>query len=135
MLELDKISTDTYEFSPVLPTGEIVTKAKITVRSDSHPKVKEVSRTLLLQGEQRRAAAKRRGKKTNEDALTEDDLEYLESAGITRAVSRVASMIGISEGGKEVGSDEQLIATVLKKYDWLLTQVMENAADAVNFCS
>ncbi len=133
MLELDKISTDTYKFNPVLPTGEIVTNAEITVRADSHPKVKEVSRRLLLEGEQRRAAAKRRGKK-QDDFLTEDDLEYLEQAGAIRAVSRVESMKGISEGGKEIGSDEQLIAVALKKYDWLTEQVMEESADTANFC-
>ena len=133
MLELDKISTDTYKFNPILPTGEIVTTAEITVRADNHPKVKEVARRLLLEGEQRRAAAKRRGKK-QDDSLTEDDLEYLENAGLLRATSRVESMKGISEGGKEVGSDEQLIGTALKKYDWLLTQVMEESADSVNFC-
>lgn len=133
MLELDKISTDTYKFNPVLPNGEVVTTAEITVRADNHPKVKEVSRRLLLEGEQRRAAAKRRGKK-QDDFLTEEDLEYLEQAGAVRAVSRVESMKGISEGGKEIGSDEQLIAIALKKYDWLAEQVMEESADTANFC-
>lgn len=134
MLDLTKIQSDTYTFSLVLPTGEIRDDVKITVRGDNHPKVKEVSRKLLLEGEQRRAVSKRRGKKDG-DAITEEDLEYLEAAGLARAVSRVESMKGLAEDGKEVGSDEQAVATVLKKYDWLLEQVVQEAADAVNFCS
>lgn len=134
MLDLNKIQSDTHTFSLVLPTGEIRDDVKITVRGDNHPKVKEVSRKLLLEGEQRRAVAKRRGKKDG-DAITEEDLEYLEAAGLARAVSRVEAMKGLAEDGKEVGSDEQAIAAVLKKYDWLLEQVLEEAADAVNFCS
>lgn len=134
MLDLNKSYTDTYTFNLVLPTGEIREDVQITVRGDNHPKVKAVSRSLLLEGEQRRAVAKRRGKKDG-DALTEEDLEYLEEAGLKRAVSKVESMKGLAEDGKEIGNDEQAIAAVLKKYDWLLEQVMENAADAVNFCS
>ena len=85
-------------------------------------------------GEQRRAVAKRRGKKDG-DALTEEDLEYLEAAGLARAVSKVESMKGLAEDGKEIGNDEQAIAAVLKKYDWLLEQVLQESASAVNFCS
>ncbi|MGL5077743.1 MAG: hypothetical protein ACRDBG_18220 [Waterburya sp.] len=132
MLELDKFQTDTFTFNLVLPTGEI-SKAEITVRADSHPKVKEVSRNLILESEQRRATQKRRGKKP-EDALTEEDLDYLEEAGLKRAVSRVASMKGVSEGGKEVGEDEQLIAKVLKTYPWIVEQIGEQSNDAGNFC-
>lgn len=132
MIELDKYHTHTFTFDLVLPTGEI-TDAKITVRSDDHPEVKEVARKLLLEGEQRRAVQARRGKK-NTDPLTEEDLEYIEEAGLKRAVSRVESMSGMSEGGKEVGSDKQLIAAVLKKYNWITEQIGEQAADAANFC-
>lgn len=134
MLELDKFQTDTRTFSLVLPDGTIREDVKITVRGDNHPKVKDTARKLLLEAEQRRAVAKRRGKKDT-DALTEEDLEQLEGAGLKRAVSRVEAMKGLSEQGKEVGSDEQLIAVVLQKYDWLLNQMMEEATDTVGFCS
>lgn len=134
MLDLNKIQTDTYTFSLVLPDGTVHDDVKITVRGDNHPKVKEVARKLLLEGEHRRSVAKRRGKKDN-DPLTEDELEYLEEAGLKRAVSRVESMKGLMEDGKEIGSDGELIGAALKKYGWLLTLVMEEAGDAVNFCS
>lgn len=132
MLALDKFQIDTHAFSLVLPNGEIDDTAKITVRGDNHPKVKEVARKLLLESESRRAQQKRRGKKTD-DAITEEDLEYMEAAGLKRTVSRVESMKGISEGGKEVGSDEALIAAVLLKYDWIVDQVGKESADAGNF--
>lgn len=132
MIELDKFQTDTYTFKLVLPNGEI-TDADITVRSDSHPKVKDTARKLFLEGEQRRAVQKRRGKKSD-DAITEEDLEYIEEVGLKRAVSRVESVKGLTELGKEVGSDEQLIAAVLKKYDWIADQVGAAAQDAANFC-
>ena len=132
MLELDKFQIDTHTFKLVLPNGEI-TDAEITVRSDNHPKVKEVARKLFLESEQRRAQQKRRGKKPD-DAMTEEDLEYLEEVGLKRAVSRVESVKGLTEAGKEVGKDEQLIAVVLKKYDFVAEQVGEQAQDAANFC-
>jgi hypothetical protein len=133
MFDLDKYQTDTHTFSLVLPTGEIRDDVKITVRGDNHPIVKEVSRNLFLESQQRAAMNKKRGRK-DADPATEDDLDYLEEAGLKRAVSRVESMKGVSEGGKEVGNDKELIGAVLKKYDWILTQVMEESADAVNFC-
>lgn len=133
MLDLSKIQTDTYTFSLVLPDGTVRDDVKITVRGDNHPKVKEVARKLLLESEHRRAVAKRRGKKDN-DPLTEEELEYLEETGLKRAVSRVESMKGLAnEDGKEIGSDEALIGSTLKKYNWLLSLVMEEAGDAVNF--
>lgn len=135
MLDLSKIQTDTYTFSLVLPDGTVRDDVKITVRGDNHPKVKEVARKLLLEGEHRRAVAKRRGKKDN-DPLTEDELEYLEETGLKRAVSRVESIKGLAlEDAKEIGSDEALIGAALKRYNWLLNLVMEEAGDAVNFCS
>lgn len=135
MLDLSKIQTDTYTFSLVLPDGTVRDDVKITVRSDNHPKVKEVARKLLLESEHRRAVAIRRGKK-DKDPLTEEELEYLEETGLKRAVSRVESMKGLAnEDGKEIGSDEALIGATLKKYNWLLSLVMEEAGDAVNFCS
>lgn len=134
MLELDKIQTDTYEFSLVLPDGEICHDAKITVRGDNHPKVKELARKLILQNEARQQAQKRRGRKPD-DGLTEEDLEYLEEIGLKRMVNRVEQIKGLSEGGKEIGTDQELIATVLKKYDWLAEQIGEESKDLVNFCS
>ena len=133
MFELDKYQTDTHTFSLVLPTGEIREDVKITVRGDNHPIVKEVSRNLFLESQQRAAMNKKRGRKDS-DPATEDDLDYLEEAGLKRVVSRVESMKGVTEGGKEVGGDKELIGEVLKKYDWILSQVMEESADAVNFC-
>lgn len=135
MLDLSKIQTDTYTFNLVLPDGSVRDDVKITVRSDNHPKVKDIGRKLLLESEHRRAVAKRRGKKEN-DPLTEEELEYLEETGLKRAVSRVESIKGLAlEDGKEIGADEALIGSALKRYNWLLNLVMEEAGDAANFCS
>lgn len=132
MLDLDKFQTDTHTFNLVLPTGEI-SDIKVTVRSDSHPKVKEIQRKLFLESEQRRAIQKKRGKKDG-DALTDDDFDYMEEAGLKRAMSRVEKIGGAKEDGKEIGDNQELIATVLKKYDWIVDQIGVAASDGSNFC-
>lgn len=132
MLELDKFQTDTFSFKLVLPNGE-TSDAEITVRADNHPKVKEVGRKLFLEGEQRRQVQKRRGRKPD-DAMTEEDLEYLEEVGLKRAVSLVESVKGIAVAGKEIGSDSQLIAKMLQDQEWIADQIGVQSKDASNFC-
>lgn len=133
MLDLDKFQTDTHTFKLVLPNGEL-SDVEITVRADSHPKVKDVDRKLLLEGEQRRMVRKRRGRQVD-DAMTEEDLEYLEEAMLKREVSRVESVKGMSIGGKEIGTDVQLIGEMLDKHEWIKQQIGEQSKDASNFCS
>jgi hypothetical protein len=135
MLNLDKFQADTYTFNLVLPDGTVDETAKITVRGDSHPEVKALNRKLLLESESRRATKARKAGKKDIDHITEDDLEYLEEVGQKRVLNKVESMKGIAIDGKEVGTDKTLIAAVLKQYEWIAQQVMEEAADVANFCS
>jgi len=89
----------------------------------------------LLESESRRATKARKAGKKDIDHITEDDLEYLEEVGQKRVLNKVESMKGIAIDGKEVGTDKTLIAAVLKQYEWIAQQVMEEAADVANFCS
>lgn len=135
MLNLDKFQADTYTFNLVLPSGEVSDTAMITVRGNNHPEVKALSRKLLLESESRRATKARKAGKKDIEHISEDDLDYLEEAGQKRILSHVDCMKGIAVEGKEVGNDKAAIAAVLKQYDWIAQQVMEEAADVANFCS
>jgi hypothetical protein len=133
MIKLDEVFKFTHTFNPVLADGEICKEIEITVRSKDHPVVKQVSRELSLEVQQREATKKKRGG-DSAGQLTEEDLDYYEQMGLRRAVSRVESIKGASEGGKEVGGDKELIALVLNKYSDFLDQVMKEADLAANFC-
>jgi hypothetical protein len=133
MLELDKYQKDTFTFELKLPVPS-KEKVMVTVRSDSHPTVVEVSKNLQLEGQQHEASSRKRGKKPD-DPMTEEEYEYYRNAGVRRIVSYVEKIENLSLDGKEIKDDPALIAKALSKYDWITEQVMEEAKSIVNFCS
>lgn len=117
-----------YTFALELPTGE-VTDAKITIRGDNSKKVKEHGRRVYKEMEQQRVIAKRKGK---EQDLSLEDLTEM---SIDAAVVRIIKIEGIEEDGVTVESTPDNIRRLCTQYDFLRSQVLEQAANTFNFRS
>jgi hypothetical protein len=132
MFDPSTIQSDSHKFNPVTPNGEILKDVTITIRSSFHPKVKEINNLLELEEDNREKMLARKGRKAS-DPQTEEDLLWRESVINRRIASRVESIVGLSDGGKEVGNDVALISGVISKYEWIALQVIKESAEPTNF--
>jgi len=122
-----KLSEAGFTFDLELPNGT-VTEAKITVRGNSSPAVKNYGRRKYQEFKQREAAAKRRGKEPED--LT---LEEAEELAVEAAVVRTIGWTGIAEEGKEVVFSPEEATRLFTKYPFIRSQVTEKADDINNF--
>jgi hypothetical protein len=133
MSELSKYVVDTYTFKMRLPNGDVSEEDTITVRGEDHPARKEANRAVILKTSQQRAQNIAQGKKP-EAAIDEDDLRFMEEMALERTLALVESIDGVTEGGKPVGKDRDMIRLVLQKYTFLTEQIQGEALNANNFC-
>ena len=132
MFDPSKIQSDSHPFNPVTPLGDTLKDVTLTIRSSSHPKVKEVSRQLQLEEDNREKMLAKRGRKPT-DPITEEDLQWQEDLLHRRIALRVENIAGMELDGKPVGSDEKLIAEVVSKYEWIAVQVLKESTEPTNF--
>lgn len=132
MFDPSTIQSDSHKFNPTTPDGELLKDVAITIRSSFHPKVKEINNLLELEEDNREKMLARKGRKAS-DPQTEEDLLWRENVINRRIASRVESITGLSDGGKEVGSDTALISGVISKYEWIALQVIKESAEPSNF--
>jgi hypothetical protein len=116
-----------------LPNGDVSEEDTITVRGEDHPARKEANRAVILKTSQQRAQNIAQGKKP-EAAIDEDDLRFMEEMALERTLALVESIDGVTEGGKPVGKDRDMIRLVLQKYTFLTEQIQGEALNANNFC-
>jgi hypothetical protein len=119
-----------YEFELKLPgTGE-GTGVFITVRGDQSKTVKAFGRKKYSEFKLREQQAKRRGKDV--DDMT---LEEAEELSIESAVVRVIGWKNITENGKDVAFTKENAERIFRDFTWIKEQVMEEAAQLLNFRS
>ena len=116
-----------FTFNLMLPDGE-KTDAEITVRGSYSPEVKNFARRFVQEQKVKEQQAKRRGKEVDEMTL-----EEAEDFSVEAATVRVISWKGIGEDGKEVPFNKENAARILKKYPFILEQIMDHSDNIFNF--
>lgn len=132
MLDLQKndpsvIAEAGFEFTVVLPDGT-ETDAKIKVRGNASPVVRNYAKKVFNEMQSRAQYAKRRGKEPEEITIEEAEKMAAKNAAI-----RVISWSGVGEGGKELVFSVEEAERVFLKYPFIREQVMEESENLKNF--
>lgn len=115
-----------YEFNLELPDGT-KTDAVFKIRGDNSKIVKAHGRRTYKEMEAQRTLRKRKGQP--EDL----SLDELTDMAVEAAVVRVISFSGIQEDGVDLPCTPENIRKLMEEYDFARSQVLENAAQVLNF--
>lgn len=116
-----------YEFELLHPATGEGTEGFITVRGSGSKIVQTHARKTFTEMQKREKVAKGKNKELD---LTLDELEDM---SVERAVVRIISWKGITEGGKEVPFTKENAERILKEHSWIKEAVFENSEDLTNF--
>lgn len=125
--DLAEICETGHEFQLIAPGTRELTDLKVTVRGGDSKTVKQWTRGQFMKRQQK-AALVRRGAKQEEISL-----EEAEEFAAQSAAQRVISIKNFEENGKPLESTPENILHIMRKYDWIRDQVVEESDFLPNF--
>lgn len=121
-----KLAEAGYTFEVETEAG-VKTGIKLTVRGSSSPVVKAHARKVYQEQKIREQQAKRRGKEL------ETDLDEADDTMAEFAAKRLIGWEGLVEDGKEVKYSEAEAYRIMREYDFLRVQVLDESDNVLNF--
>lgn len=126
--DLSEIAETGFRFELKMPGTEEGVGAFFTVRGAKSPKVLAFAKKKYNEYQLRAKDARRRNKEAED--LTLDEAEDM---GVDSAYIRLIKWEGMLEDGVAIPFDEENVKRVLRKHDWIRTQITDASDDIGNF--